>query len=468
DNSADIAAHGRQCKVVAWPQAVYDGYRSEQQAPSRKVRNTGGKTKLAAILHGFLLLGSVALLPMYLNMIPLSALAAILIVTGMRLASPALFREMWRGGRYQFVPFLITLLAIVFSDLLIGILIGLAVSAAFILNSNLRNPVRMISEKHLGGEVLRVTLPNQVSFLNRASIEKALKQAPKGTHLLLDGSNTDYIDPDVLGIFHQFRDKTAAAHHVAVSFFGFRDKYRLKDDTRYAQHSTQDLQRLLTPEDVLDILKEGNQRFVDGQRLFRNLPQQLADTSQGQFPFACVLSCIDSRAPVETVFDLGLGDIFSIRIAGNVTSGDVLGSMEYACSIAGAKLILVLGHTRCGAVSAAVKMRKAGAESAAAKTCSHLGHFVEKIQEAFVHSAEDLAGADESLIQEITKRNVLHSVSQVLKQSTAIREAVEAGRIAVMGGMYDVATGRVEFYAHEARGLRPEFADHFVGVEASK
>ena len=142
--------------------------------------NAGSKTKLASIFHGVLLLVCVVFLSKYLNMIPLSCLGAILLVTGIKLASPALFRQMWSEGRYQFVPFVVTLVAIVLTDLVTGILIGLAISLGFILNSNFRRPIRRIVEKHLGGEVLRIELANQVSFLNRAALERNLRDVQPG------------------------------------------------------------------------------------------------------------------------------------------------------------------------------------------------------------------------------------------------------------------------------------------------
>ncbi|MCL4163294.1 UNVERIFIED_CONTAM: hypothetical protein GTU68_046050, partial [Idotea baltica] len=138
--------------------------------------DTGSETKCAALFHGILLLVSVALFPTLLNNIPLSCLAAILIVTGIKLANPKLFKQMWHGGMSEFVPFIVTVLAIVFTDLLSGILLGLAVSIAFILRNNLKQPIRKILEKHVGEDVLRVELPTQVSFLNRASVKRALRQ----------------------------------------------------------------------------------------------------------------------------------------------------------------------------------------------------------------------------------------------------------------------------------------------------
>ena len=172
----------------------------------------GARTKMSAILHGFLLVICVVLFPTVLNRIPLASLAAILLATGFKLASPKLFRQMWSEGRYQFAPFLITLLAIVFSDLLIGILIGLAVSVLFILNSNLRRPIRRVVETHIGGDVLHIELANQVSFLNRAALDKLFSEASAGSSVLIDASGTDYIDPDVLSLIRDF--KTVVDRHI--------------------------------------------------------------------------------------------------------------------------------------------------------------------------------------------------------------------------------------------------------------
>ena len=343
--------------------------------------NAGAQTKRSTIIHGVLLLVSVAFLPSLLNMIPLSCLAAILLVTGIQLANPALVKEMWNSGRYQFIPFAVTLLSIVLTDLLTGVVIGLAVSLSFILWSSMKRPLRRIVEKHLGGDVIRIELGNQVSFLNRASLEKVFHEAPQGGHILLDARMTDYIDPDVLGIIHEFRDQTGPARGVEVSLLGFRMEYRLKDQIQYVDYSSRDVQSALRPEQVLDILKEGHQRFRTGQQLTRDLVRQVTTTAEGQHPIAVILSCIDSRSPAELIFDLGVGDIFNVRIAGNITSQKILGSVEYACVVAGAKLILILGHTRCGAVNAAVKFfSSADSEVAKATGCEHLVHVVNDIQ----------------------------------------------------------------------------------------
>ncbi len=230
----------------------------------------GAKSKLSAILHGALLLVCVMLFPIYLNMIPLAALAAILLVTGFKLASPALFRQMWQEGRYQFAPFMLTLVSIVLTDLLIGILIGLAVSALFILNSNMRLPIRRIVEKHLTGDVIHVELANQVSFLKRAALDKLFAGVPSGSHILIDASDTDYIDPDILSLIRDFKYNRGPARGVRVSLRGFRNKYKLNDDIQFADYSTRELQDRVSPVQVLEILRDGNRRFQEGRRLTRD------------------------------------------------------------------------------------------------------------------------------------------------------------------------------------------------------
>ncbi|HMF19393.1 MAG TPA: SulP family inorganic anion transporter, partial [Gemmataceae bacterium] len=209
--------------------------------------NAGARTKLAAVFHGALLLVSVALLPALLNRIPLSCLGAVLFVTGFKLVNPALVRRMWAEGKYQFVPFIVTVVAIVLTDLLVGVLIGLAVSTSFILWSNFRRPIRRIVEKHLGGDVVHIELPNQVSFLNRAALCRVLDEVPPAGQVLLDARGTDYIDPDILDLIRDFQETTAPARRVVVSLTGFRNKYRFEDRIQYIDYSTRDLQQAITP-----------------------------------------------------------------------------------------------------------------------------------------------------------------------------------------------------------------------------
>jgi carbonic anhydrase/SulP family sulfate permease len=416
--------------------------------------NAGNRTKLSTVTHGVLLVGCVLLVPSLLNRIPLASLAAILVMTGLKLASPKLVKQMWSEGRPQFFPFMVTVVAIVATDLLKGIAVGLLVALGFILHSNLRRPIRRVMEKHVNGEVLRIELANQVSFLNRAALERALSAVPRGGHVLLDARATDYIDPDVLDLLDDFRNNTAPARGVEISLVGFKDKYpRLEDQIQFVDYASRDVRDALTPEAVLQIFKDGNQRFRSGQRLTRDLVRQVSATSRGQTPLAVVLSCIDSRTPAELVFDLGIGDVFSVRIAGNVAREKVLGSIEYSTVVAGAKLILVLGHTSCGAVRAAVELARKDQTAEEATGCKHLDTLVNDIQDAIdpnipmpLPENPDTPVRD-SYVDDVARRNVQRTMAIIRQRSEPLNRLIHEGKVAVVGGLYDVRSGEVTFFA---------------------
>lgn len=415
----------------------------------------GAATKLSAIIHGLLLAGSVLLLPGLLNRIPLSCLAAILLVTGARLASPSLVRKMWSAGRDQFVPFVATVLAIVLTDLLVGLGIGMVVSLGFVLARHSRRPLRRILEKHLGGDVLHVVLPVQVTFLNQRAFQRTLDEVPRGGHVLLDAQQTEYVDPDVLAMIREYRDEIAPARGVHLSMVGFDEAHRLEDEIQYVDYSTRALQDRMTPAQVLEVLRQGNERFYEGRRLDRDLARQVGATARGQHPLAVVLSCIDSRTPAELVFDTGLGDIFSVRVAGNVLSPKVLGSMEYGTAVAGARLIVVMGHTRCGAVTAAVDL--VGANVAEATGCQHLPPILTEIQRTVDRQACERAASlspehKAAFVDDVARHNVIAVVKRIVDESDTIRRLVDDGRIALVGVLYDVGTGRMSFMLDEAIG----------------
>lgn len=197
----------------------------------------------------------------------------------------------------------------------------------------------------------------------------------------------------------------------------------------------------MTPEKALQFLKEGNQRFQQNLKANRNLLEQVNDTAEGQFPFATILSCIDSRVSAELVFDQGLGDIFSIRIAGNFINQDILGSMEFACKLAGTKLLVVLGHTSCGAVKGACDHARLG----------HLTTLINKIEPAVAAVKEP---KDESLrnsknpefVDAVSEVNVKMAIDQIREQSKILSEMESNGEIAIVGAMYDISNGAVAFY----------------------
>jgi carbonic anhydrase/SulP family sulfate permease len=435
----------------------------------------GGHSRKSAILQGALLLLLIPLVPGLFGLIPVSCLAAVLFWTGVQLVGPARIRRMWNGGRYQFAPFAITVAAIVLTDLLVGVLIGLAVSLGFIINSNLRRPIRRFVEKHLGGNVIHFELANQVSFLNRPTLSRALDSVPAGSQVLLDAQQTDFIDPDVLHLIRNFTERVAPERGISVSLRGFRSKYRLGDRIQYVDHATRELQELLTPAKVLQLLREGNERFRTGHQLTRDLNRQVVETAQGQHPLAVVLSCMDSRSTAELIFDLGVGDVFGVRVAGNILSRKVLGSMEYGCAVAGAKLILVMGHTRCGAVTSAVKLAGEPEPVAEATGCQHVEHVLTTIQESVDidrwRALADAPQADKQLfIDDVARANVMRMVDRIGRESRTLNGLIETGDIAVVGAVYDVSTGVVEFLSEtfptDERDPRGSFmAVNFLGSD---
>lgn len=202
---------------------------------------------------------------------------------------------------------------------------------------------------------------------------------------------------------------------------------------------TKETQDRITPQQALEFLKEGNLRFLNNLKINRNLLMQVNQTSEGQFPFATVLSCIDSRTSAELVFDQGLGDIFSIRIAGNILNDDILASMEYACGVANSKIIVVLGHTKCGAVISACDQVKMG----------HITGLLSKINPAIENETTTNAernGQNFTFVNNVSKLNVQLTINQIRQKSPILSDLESEGKIIIAGGIYEVETGVVSFF----------------------
>lgn len=219
---------------------------------------------------------------------------------------------------------------------------------------------------------------------------------------------------------------------------------------------TKETQANLTPRMALEILKEGNDRFIKNLKAQRDLLAQANDTRDGQWPFAIILSCIDSRTSAELIFDQGLGDIFSVRIAGNIVNTDILGSMEFACKVAGSKLIVVLGHTKCGAVKGACDHVEMG----------NLTELLSKLQpsvyaERDTVNIKDRHSKNSTFVENVSSINVRRSVKSIIERSFIIEQMVEKGEIGVVGAMYNIDTGKVEFYTdveYVKDELNPKFS----------
>jgi len=202
---------------------------------------------------------------------------------------------------------------------------------------------------------------------------------------------------------------------------------------------TKESQEKVTPAMALQYLKEGNARFLNNLKASRNLLKQVNQTSDGQFPFATVLSCIDSRTSAELIFDQGLGDIFSIRIAGNILNDDILGSMEYASGVANSKIVVVLGHTKCGAIISACSNYKSG----------YITGLLNKIKPAIdleTTTKTDRNGNNFTYVNNVSEINVDLTMNQIRKKSTLLRNLEKEGKIIIVGGLYNIETGEVSFY----------------------
>lgn len=199
------------------------------------------------------------------------------------------------------------------------------------------------------------------------------------------------------------------------------------------------LQDAITPKIAIDILNDGNKRFVNNLKANRNLLEQANETSDGQHPFAVILSCIDSRTSAELIFDQGLGDIFSIRIAGNIINEDILGSMEFACKVAGSKVIVVLGHSKCGAVKGACDHVEMG----------NLTALLSKIQPAVYDEksvVNDRNSGNSEFVEKVASINVKRTVQAIMQRSPILKEMIEKGEIGIIGGMHNLSDGEVAFY----------------------
>ncbi len=202
---------------------------------------------------------------------------------------------------------------------------------------------------------------------------------------------------------------------------------------------TRETQEKMTPRRALQFLQEGNKRFVNNLKAHRDLLEQANATIDGQWPFAIILSCIDSRTSAELIFDQGLGDIFSVRIAGNIVNTDILGSMEFACKVAGSKLIVVLGHSKCGAVKGACDHVEMG----------NLTELLSKIQPAVYQentTKQNRNSSNSPFVESVAEINVKRSVKNIIERSNILERMIENREIGIVGAMHNIETGKVTFY----------------------
>jgi carbonic anhydrase len=293
------------------------------------------------------------------------------------------------------------------------------------------------NELHWGDKTI-IRLSEHVSFLNKANISRVFRHLPENSEVVIDATRSKYIDYDVFQIIEDFKIK-APHKNIKLTVENLRG-YGPLPPLVNARPPTYDTQNALSPAAVLQLLKEGNERFINALECNRNLLEQVNDTRKDQFPIAIILSCMDSRTSVELIFDQGLGDVFSTRVAGNIINDDILGSMEYACKVAGSKLIVVLGHSHCGAIKGAC----------AHVELDHLTGLLDKIQPAVdavsLEESVTVSVDNKSLVQKVANKNVQLTVKQIRQKSILLSAMAATGEIAIVGGMYDIETGRVQFF----------------------
>lgn len=397
------------------------------------------KTKLSTIIHGGLLLMSMLLVSEILNRIPLCVLATVLIFTGYKLTRPAIYVQIFQQGYERFIPFIATILGVIFFNLLTGILAGLILNLLFVLRYNSQSRVDIIQEVYPTGTTNRLVLPQQTTFLNKAPLMAELNAIPKDSQLIIDARFCEFIDKEIIEFIQEFKEYQAPLKNIALNLMGFKDHYAIHDHINFINVTTYDAQSNLSPKEVLEILKQGNERFLKDQIIHRSNMMDIQHTSQTQHPIAVVLGCIDSRVPVETIFDMTFGDLFCVRVAGNVVNDDILASIEYACHVVGAKLIVVLGHTGCGAINAACHNFQEG----------HITQLLHKIKPAIKIQEQSATTINEHFIKQVTHLNIAHSMLEISKRSLILHQLLTEEKIGMVGAVYDVNSGRVKFSHYE-------------------
>ncbi len=319
--------------------------------------------------------------------------------------------------------------------------------------------VKVVEEDHSYGKVTRILLPSTVGSNEREALTTILNSSFSNKHIIFDARHTSDIDDESLALIKEFVDNEAKNQELLVNVYG---EVTGHEAFQFEEVVNADVQSSLNAESVLKLLIQGNQRYVSQQSYARYHRHDVNNSAHGQHPMAIVLGCIDSLEPVETVFDLGVGDVFSAQVAGNVVNEDILGSMEYSCQVAGAKLIVVLGHTECGVVKAACDSVELG----------NITHLLSKVKPAIAAetSIRERNSKNSDFVKRVTSLNIANTVKEVYQKSELLKHLIDDKSIGIVGATYDVGSGQVHFedYSKEVEKVIP--ADNsfdFAGLELS-
>lgn len=400
------------------------------------------ETKFSTMLHGVLLLLSVLLLSNIINMIPLASLAAILLVVGYKLASVSVFRKLYKKGWNQFLPFVVTVAAILLTDVLLGVLIGTGLSIFFLLRSNYYNPFFIENAKLMQEEVIKLELSNEVSFLNKASIKKMLWSIPDDSKVVIDATFSSFVDQDVIDIIHDFQDTVAKEHNIAVRIIGLKEHYDMGEEIDFLEKQVEKVKQRSTPLEILEYLKEGSQKFMSGNIVSRRLRNKDLKDFLAPSPLAVVINCIDLREPLNMILNTEIGDLVPVRAAGNTMSEHVVQSAEIACVDQGAKLVLLMGHSENVFVQNAITAYLNQEED------SHLFPLIKDAVRSGKFSESYLRSKDlDVLANEITLFNLDLSKQKLLDDSDLLKEKIKEGKVGIASAFFDRKTGVVDFSA---------------------
>jgi carbonic anhydrase len=400
--------------------------------------NAGAETKLSTILHGIFLLLSVLFLSTVLNLIPLSSLAVILLVVGYKLASWDVISTMYKKGWNQFIPFVVTVVAIILTDLLIGIFIGSLVSIFFLLRSNYHNAFFIENTKIFKGETIRLELSNEVSFFNKASIKNSLWNVPQNSNVIIDATFASYIDHDILEIFEDFKTTFAEENNINVSIIGLKDKYSAGKELDFVREDIEESKEKSTPQEILEYLKDGNSRYVDGKLVSRRLRNKELMDFINSPPLATVVNCIDLREPLNVMMNTGIGDLIPIRAAGNLVDDHIIKSIEIACKQQRARFILIMGNSSNKIYREVLKEYM---ENGYKNPDSLIAEALKAKQIPAKFEEKDLL----TYADLITRWSLKESQRRIMKRSQYLNQRITQGRIGLATSFFNRENGNIEF-----------------------
>ena len=399
----------------------------------------GGQTKLSTIIHGFLLLLSVLFLSSIINLIPLASLAAILLVVGYKLASVSVFKSLYKRGWNQFLPFVLTVIFIVLTDVLTGVLIGSALSIFYLLRSNYYNPFYIENIKYVQDEVIKLELSNEVSFFNKASIKNTLWSVPDNSKLLIDASFTSYMDPDVVDIIKEFQTRALVDHNIEVNVIGMKDSYLLGEEIDFYKKTKAEIKAKTNPKEILAYLKEGSTTYASRNLMSRKMQSKDLVEHLNESPLAVVLTCVDLREPLNMMLNTAIGDLVSLRSAAHIIEKQSILNLEISCRDQGAKLVLFYGNSHNAVVKEAISEHLKNKSS-------NLSILIEDALKSKTFSSRDLQSESlDKLANDIVDFNIEKAKSDLIAKSPYFKEALKKGDIGIASAFFNRDDNSVVF-----------------------